>query len=382
METIYGHEFLGGARYEKFAIRGLPSGRCGKTFSKEFGASQNILRKWAEKDAHPIIATQGLWRGGAHDYSGNSTLTEGLKELEKFAKIAADHPNQCFQFSIFCEHRLKTAQLSKAFTEQWKIVKNIHNIALVNTPMSGGDLLKSEAFGIPVDRLLNEIHGTWNPNVKGFAPYMWAGDGLPAQDCNIQLYKDRHANAVILWLWMQQYNCKLKPDDTTPIAQRKVKPVNKQVISLEYLIPFKGSTKFDRGSLFKSHADQHYPKPNPREQKPVIITSVNAEKLEFMDNQTIVHTAKRAGNYTDGRALYRASIWGFEIQKRSTNKIVKVVAVSGKKRTILGTVNPAFRENAWRDKALLKVLYKYTRKVTAEDLEMFDADQLIDMDWI
>ena len=43
------------------------------------------------------------------------------------------------------------------------MIKDVSNINLVNTPMSGGDLLKPGAFGIPKGRLLNEFHGNWNP---------------------------------------------------------------------------------------------------------------------------------------------------------------------------------------------------------------------------
>ncbi len=383
MTQFYGQEFLGAAKYASFAIKNLPSGRCGKTFSKEFGPSQSILAEWADQKTHPIVATQGLWRGGVHDYSGAKILTEGLKELEKFAKIAENYKDQEFQFSIYCEHKLKTVQLETVFSEQWKIVSGIPNITLVNTPMSGGDLLKAGAFGIPANRLLNEIHGTWNPNTLPFAEYMWACDGLPAQDCDIQKYKNRHVAATIIWLWMQQYNCKKKVDETTPISQRTVKPIEKQVTSLEYLFPIKGGTKLVSGTLAKTHADQHGNKPIGREQKPVIISKVDAEKIEYISSTgKLIHTAKRTGNYTDGRPLYRAEIWGFEIQKKATDQgatvLTELVAVKGRRRTKLGNVNPAFRENEWRDKAALKAKKKRASKAET----VFNEEAPINPDWV
>jgi len=371
---LYGQEFLGAAKYAKFAIKNLPKGRCGKTFSKEFGPSQSILSAWAHQQTHPIVATQGLWRGGNHDYSGDKILKEGLIELEKFAKIATNYPSQEFQYSIYCEHKLKTIQLEKVFTEQWKIVSGIPNITLVNTPMSGGDLLKPGAFGIPASRLLNEIHGTWKPNTKGMADHMWACDGLPAQDCNIQSFKDYWNKALILWLWMQQYNCKKKVDETTPIPERKVKPILKQVVSIEYLIPDKGATGLNPNSLAKSHADQHFNEPKGREQKPVIISKVDAEKIEYTVEGKVAHTAKRTGNYTDGRPLYRAELWGFEIQEKAKklgNQITDLIAVKGRKKTKLGKVNPAFRENAWRHKTKLKLSL---RAEQTEDITEINPD--------
>lgn len=384
---LYGQELLGAAKYEGFAIKYLPAGRCGKTFSKEFGPSQTVLRSWAMQTTHPVVATNGLWRGGAHDYSGANTLTEGLKELEKFAKIASDFPEQAFYFNIFTEHKLKTSYLQHVFSKQWEIVKYLKNIVLVNNPMSGGDLAKPGAFGIPVDRLLNEIHGNWKPNTTGMAPFMWACDGLPAQDCNIQSFKNYWNRASIIWLWMQQYNCKTKVDETTPIPERKVKPIAKQVTSLEYLIPDKGNTKLQNDSLEKSHADQHGSVPVGREQKPLIISPVDAEKIDYIaSNGKLVHSLKRQGNYTDGRPIYRAEDWGFEIQEKaftvSGNKIVDVVAVRGNKRTKLGKLNPAFRENAYRVKLTVNLLKNFalTYGLSGKKLAKFLKDNRISIE--
>lgn len=384
MTQLWGQELLGAAKYQKFAIEHLPKGRCGKTFAKEFGDSMPVLRAWAEKEVHPIVATHGLWRGGAHDYSGEKNLTEGLKELEKFIKIAQAVPEQLFQFSIFCEHKLRTPYLEKVFTRQWEMIKDVSNINLVNTPMSGGDLLKPGAFGIPKGRLLNEFHGNWNPKTAGFAPYMWACDGMPAQDCDIQYFKNLHINAGIIWLWMQQYNCKKKVDETTLIPQRKVVPVEKQVTSLEYLIPSKRGVSFNKESIYKTHADQHGNTPKGREQKPVIITPVKADKLEFIGaNGNLIITAPHTDIYEDGRQMYRMPIWGYEAQdialKKGGSVKVSVIAVKGSKRTKLGTVNPPYRQNAYRNKEMLRV--EKEPKKGAESFVVID-DKLIDLDWV
>jgi len=379
----YGHEFLGAAKYEKFAIQNLPAGRCGKTFSKEFGPSQTVLRRWAEKGVHPVIMTQGLWRGGNHDYSGDRIMNESLKELEKFINIAQDFPTQQFQYSPYCEHKLGLTTLKKVFTEHWKIVKNFPNVQLINNPMPGGSLLKPEAFGILKGSLYNEIHGTWNPKMSEYGTYMWGCDGIPAQDCDIQMFKNRHSKAGIIWLWMQQYNCKKKVDDTTPIAQRRVKPVLKQVISLEHLFPDKGNTGFHRNSLYKTHADQHGNTPTGREQKPVIMSSVKADKLEFTNsNGRVVHTAKYAGTYTDGRAMYRATLWGYEIQEKareSGSTLTGVTAIKRGSNTLLGIVNPAFRENAYRLSSDRRL---YTLHEDQETLTTIDDYFKINPDWV
>ena len=57
--------------------------------------------------------------------------------------------------------------------------------------------------------------------------------------------------------------------------------------------------------------------------------------------------------------MYRMPIWGYEAQdialKKGGSVKVSVIAVKGSKRTKLGTVNPPYRQNAYRNKEMLRV---------------------------
>lgn len=382
MTQLFGHELLLAARYKKEAIKSLPAGRGGKVFLKEAGDALPVIIGWAKKNKHPVLAAQGLWRGGAHDYSGNAVLKEGLKECKRFSKVARDYPHLSFEFSIFCEHKLKTPYLKTVYQELMEIVHDIPNLTLVNTPMVGGDFLKAATVGVPADRFKNEVHGTANPNMNGLGAYNWACDGLHAVDCNIQALKDRHARASMIWLWVLQYNCKTSHLDPTPIPQRTVVPVGKQILSIDYLCSPKGATNLESKTLYKSHADQHHNTPDPREQKPVVLSPFKIDTfLEVVDSKgTVIGKVNRAGTYPDGRGTYRSPVWGFELFNKAFQNtgspLCKLRGKKGNKVTNLGTVNPAFRENFYRTLTSQAEFYN--------DSETFidDTDRLVDPDWV
>lgn len=334
---IFGHELLGAAKFKKKAIKLLPDGRAGKVFMNEFGNALPVIVGWAKKGTHPIIAAQGVWQGN-HNYSGNGDLKLAIKECKRLNEVAKDYPHLTFHYSPFCEHRLPGGYMVKVFNE---LAEHASNLVLVNNPMQGGALVKG---------YYNEIHGSFNPNNIP-APYDWACDGLSAVDCDIEIFKARHKQAKVIWMWIPQYNCKKRTHESTPINQRKVKPTKKQIISVDYLCFEKAKADLNKKWLYKTHADQHYDKPAPREGKPVVICDQSANLIDMVAaNGKVIHRIKRAGNFTDGRPLYRAGKWGYELQE-------KAAKVSGSKSVELkigkksyGFIDPAFRENAWRNK--------------------------------
>ena len=161
---------------------------------------------------------------------------------------------------------------------------------------------------------------------------------------------NEHEDADVIWLWIAQYNRKKNTSDKTEIKDREVVPVEKQVISLDYLARYpKGNCELPNKFIWKSHADQHYNTPSPREQKPVLICPVNAQAATLhASNAKKVYTLQRKGNYTDGRPLYRADEWGYLIAEEArvlTGSSVCTLKING---VDYGRVNPAFRQNEYR----------------------------------
>lgn len=337
---LYGHEFLGAAKYPEIAIKHLPKGRAGKVFLSEFGDATPVIRGWAKRNV-PVIAVQGLWANN-HNYSGPKMLKAAIAGCKAVNKIAGNFPNLEFHYSPFCEHVEKKQYMLKVMQE---LQPYANHLIPVNNPCKlpngQGDLLPG---------FCNEIHGSWDPNMSGLL-YDWGCDGTSAADCDIETFKKRHAAAKIQWMWIPQYNCKdtsEHTDDPLP-KQRKIKPEPKQIISVDYLCEPKGNAALDGKWLYKSHADQE-DNLDGREAKPLIICLIDADEIRIITiNGKYVCTFGRAGNYKDGRPLYRSPIWGYEIQDKAVklggSKLVKLMIASKS----YGTVNPAFRQNFYRN---------------------------------
>lgn len=337
---IYGHELLGAAKYPDIAIKCLPKGRAGKVFLYEFGSAVPVIKGWAKRGV-PVIAVQGLWDKD-HNYSSPKMLKDAIAGCQVVNKIAGNYPHLEFHYSPFCEHAEKKQYMLKVMSE---LQPYANHLILVNNPCklpsAQGDLLPG---------FYNEIHGAWNPNTSGLL-YDWGCDGTSAVDCDIQMFKERHKAAKIQWLWIPQYNCKDTSEHTEdPLPkQRKVKPTKQQIISVDYLCEPKGSANLDSKWLYKSHADQQNDLEG-REGKPLVICPVSADTVEAIaSNNKKVCILPRAGNFSDGRPMYRAPIWGYEMQDKAVKlggtKLVKL-KIGGQS---YGTVNPAFRQNFYRN---------------------------------
>jgi len=200
-----------------------------------------------------------------------------------------------------------------------------------------------------LDGFHDEPHGKYKPpGLK--PPYDWACDGMSAYDANMDYWFNEHEDADVIWGWIAQYNKKKNTSDSTPIPDRKVVPVEKQVISLDYLFQYpKGDCSLPNKFIWKSHSDQHYNTPAEREQKPVLICPVSGNSATLhASNGKKIYTLERKGNYTDGRPLYRADDWGYQISEKArklTGNPVCTLKVEGK---TYGKVNPAWRQNEYR----------------------------------
>lgn len=253
-----------------------------------------------------------------------------IKEVyAAFKKLRAKY--SCgFEFSPFCECN---QDLSK-----------ILNTLSVD---SGGITLVNSVWKGPMSKLYkNEVHS--NGSKPMITPYNFSYDGQSAYDANVEADKTKYASAEVFYYWIPQFNCKYKLDDTTAINLRKNTLINKHIKALVALDAVKGTTRLDAKSLYKVVSEQYNTPPAGKECKPVFITPVktNVVKLVAQDGVTIANL-NYYGTYAGGGYRYYADIWGYEILARANahgSPVVKVMA--GTKS--LGTLNPAFRENAYR----------------------------------
>lgn len=109
----------------------------------------------------------------------------------------------------------------------------------------------------------------------------------------------------------------------------------------------KGSTSLPNGWIYKSHSES-YSFPLDRSDKPVLLTSVKANKAELRAKGNVVSTALYS-NFSHNRHLYRFPDWGFEVAENAL-KYKKTPTVGlyldGKR---YGKINPSFRDGEYLD---------------------------------
>lgn len=325
------YEILGGAKYQRAALANVPRDRGVKLFANTFGNAKPLARKFAER-GHPIIAMQGTWAGDSHNYTGAHRKT-AIREAVAFDNIASLFPTQDFYYSPYCEHNHGAAHMNELLEE---IESKCEHLILFNSPNKNGVILP---------RWLNEVHGDYNPRDLRGVEYMWACDGMSIYDCDFARWMREHERAILKWAWIAQFNCKHKTTEKLPINQRKVRPVKKQFLSIGYMEAGKSpDTNLPAKFTWKSHSDQSNDRPRGREQKPVLICPVASEYADLINEKgRRVHRLFRNGNYHDGRPLYRASKWGYEIGQRYGRSLR--LRINGK---IYGTIDPGFRQNEYR----------------------------------
>jgi hypothetical protein len=199
--------------------------------------------------------------------------------------------------------------------------------------MQGGALSK---------KYKNEIHGSQKA-ISGI--YNFSFDGLACEDANIEKFKAIHAKTEIFFFWSPRFNGRWESNDTTPRPERKGWPDPKHIRSIVTLGSAKRKTKLAKGWLWKSHSENKG-NGDPRAEKPVLICPIKEHHATLKVGKKVLTTLGFYGQYTDGRYRYYATEWGFEILKKAKGRLIDITL--GKKWG--GTVNPAFRENEWRDK--------------------------------
>lgn len=343
---LQGIDYLGGANYLDLILREHPDGAAA-------GFILNTNKPhWRKANAWPAI--NGLFPTGRcpaqrlhavwednHQYNPSKHDKIIFAEFERTNLLQEQNPLEQVYFSPFCELDTRGASVTKLFD---RLVKGKHKDLIIVNSVSAGAIQKG---------LVNEVHGKHkNPGGK----VIYSTDGSQCWDIDIQKRKKDFSNALLFMFWVSMCNGKWndkarneKGADTTPRPDRRAWPTVNQLDSIIYQFKDPGAVSLDRKHIWKSHADQHGPKPTPREGKPVFITPVDAKEVRLIaDNGQVVAVMPRAGNYTDGRPLYRLNEFGYLVGLKARRihgkETVKLVA-NGK---VVGVVNPGFRAGEFR----------------------------------
>lgn len=323
-------DLLGIARYQKVAVKTFPRGWGLGAFANAFGDSSGAVQSVLGTGRCAFVRIHLIW-SDTHNF-GDADIPMIKKLATKWNGIAAKYPDVCFYLSPFCEHNLANPD------KYLKIVQeHAPECRPVNTPMNGK---LSSTF-------VNEVHGSHK--LKGVSFYSY--DGSPCVDADVATKADQTKDFTAHFFWTSQFNGRKNPNDDTPRPQREAWPTADLINSVIYLSTPKGETKLPKGWLWKSHADQHNaPKPEPRALKPVLISPNKVKRFELRtDDDKLVGVLPYFGPFNGGGHRYYLDSFGYDAAEKavslSGNPVVNLVTGSG---GVIGKVNPAFRENAYR----------------------------------
>jgi hypothetical protein len=210
----------------------------------------------------------------------------------------------------------------------------------VNTPDKRGAIIPG---------VINEQHGGGKPRSK-ICDFSY--DGTSAVDSNVPVVKEAFKDARIFYFWVPQFNLRKNTNDTTPRAERKAVPTGKLIDSVIYLKNQKGDCQLPQSFLWKSHADQHTaPVPEPRALKPVLIASVKVTRFELVaDNGQVIAVSGGAMAYNEGGWRYYFDDFGYQLAEKARRIQGHSVCRLRGGGKVYGKVNPAFRQNKYREK--------------------------------
>lgn len=344
---LYGIDYLGGAKYKDVIVKHHPKGWAAGFFDDAFGDCMPSAEALARTGKCPAIRVQLTW-ASSHIY-GDKDVPKLIAKARRWHGFKQKYPNITVYLSPFCEHIITAPDRYLDV-----VAKHAPSCIVVNAPLSRGGLST---------KYINEFHGAEKKPRRSKTSIMFSFDGSSCVDADVETFKANYSKALIFFMWAPQCNGKKKEvdiDEKTkrpiPIPERKAWPTKEYIESWAYLATAKELTKLPADWILKSHADQHYVPPEPRAGKPLIIAPDVGPEITFtLAKGQIVTKAKKGPLFNEKRPgkppryIYRVEGgWGYKISQ-------KVSALSGSPllqirsgRKILGQVNLAFRDGAFR----------------------------------
>lgn len=344
---MYGLDYLGGAKYVDVILREHPNGWAAGTFANTFGDASRWVPRLLETGRCPRFRVHAVWED-SHTYDSRKHDKIIVSEIRKWNAIKAKFLNVDIQFSPFCEHRMNRAQIARLI--DICMMETAGVLKLVNAAEKGARLNRGD--------VIEEYHGSFQEGLTG---HNHSFDGLNQVDADIVKSNRVHVNANTQYFWHPRMNGRWNTKDVTPRPQRKGWADSKIIDSLIYQAQGKGNVSLPARWLLKSHAENHGPKngvPDAKGDKCMIICPVKASSVDLVAaNGQVVERLSYLGTYDTKpkepvqRYRYYSDEWGYQIADKAKriqggNPVVSV-RVGGR---IYGTVNPAFRENEYRNK--------------------------------
>lgn len=319
---------LAAPRYRKSFKQNHINGFGSAAFLEIFGNGFPIAKDMIENQNIPFCRFQGIWKD-SHRF-GKKEFDLAIEQGKKLNALAANQSKPVY-FSPWCEHG-ESGNDIKSLLQALK--PHTPNLILINSPNKGGPIISG---------FLNETHGDYMP--KGIAWYSADGQSSVDTDIEARKTKARQLGVTHFGFWDANFNLKKEDRDPTKREDRQVKPQWHIYKALAYLANDKGETKLPPNWIYKTHAEQHNNPPSKREHKPLFICPIKDNFLDLVAcNGKRVARFPRAGNFTDGRAIYRFDdAYGFQLAQKAKKISGCDVVTIRIGRTNRGAINPGFR---------------------------------------
>lgn len=324
-----GLDVLGGAKYKDLLEDEWPQGFYMGIFAEAFGDAVSTVSAVLHTNRCPGVRVQLVW-DGLHSY-GKHYSKKVVELSKKYNQVAKKFPNCRVELSPFCEHNIPTPD---TFLDL--VAENAPLCFPVNTPWKGGLSHKYK----------NEVHGTAKPLAGN---YNFSFDGTNCVDTNVTEYKQKHSSSDVFYFWHPRFNGKWSMNDKTGIVGRKGWPDEKLLDSVIYLRRDRGETEIPKTWLLKSHSERHGANDFKGDHL-LMISPIKTDSIKLRARSgQLIDTLKYYGPYTEGGFRYYSNTWGYLVAERARRiqgDSLLDVWESGKK---YGVVNPAFRQNRYRD---------------------------------
>jgi len=343
-----GRAYVGLAKYKNVVLQSHPRDWALAALQEVdgFGNAMPAFQELASNAVAPVIQSYGMWKDN-HVFT-EKDLPLILNRAQAFNKLATQYKGIDFIFAPTLEHSISDVKLSEKFLNE--SAKAAPKCQIVNNPVRDG--ARKGAFSKKYE---NEIHGV-TPEIPS-GRFAISADGKSLVDYDVTKWKSDYSKATRRLIWDPNDNGRLETKDTTPRGQRGAYLTVDCNNSLIFLATDKmpGWCKSYKGFLYKSHADCHYIKDNPRNgldarsNKPCLIVPQQFKKIELVTAfGQVLGTFSKQQPYEDGRFRAYLPEFGFKYAQQAI-KLTKgphlAVVADGKQ---IAVINPGFRENEYR----------------------------------
>jgi len=329
---MWGFDWLAAGKYPDIIAREHPRKWPAGGFTDprlSFGNAWPIFTKLASEGV-PLLRFQACWQDN-HKYVRERDWPVIQETIRKAKALKLEFPGCDVRVSPFCEHELRGAELTNLLKETLHACGPM--IKVVNSPE------KTKGGYVRMDGVINEVHGS---GALPTGEYQHSYDGLPCVDVDIEMFKKKYARAEVDFLWTSQCNGRKDVHDTTPRPDRKAWPTSPLVDGMIYIARnAKGKAKLVEKSLWKAFSEKNVP---------VLITPAKIAFYELLaDNGQVIARSKSAQTFSDGRYRYYWPNTGLELAEKAIRIQGHPICKVRGQGSALGRVNPAFRENEYRN---------------------------------